>query len=72
MYRYILPTQFIKCKVTTHMAGCSMNAISKQSSVRSNVVSYRLTSTMIRLRNLCYRVSRSIAVTVGNASMYVQ
>ena len=35
MYRYILPTQFITCKVITHMIGCSMNVISKQSSVRS-------------------------------------
>ena len=35
MYRSVLPTQFIKCKVITHMIGCSMNAISKQSSVRS-------------------------------------
>ena len=35
MYRYVLPTQFIKYKVTTHMMGCSMNVISKQSSIRS-------------------------------------
>ena len=35
MYRYVLPTQFIKCKVIKHIIGCSMNVISKQSSVRS-------------------------------------
>ena len=35
MYRYVLPAQFKKCKVITHMIGCSMNVISKQSSVRS-------------------------------------